>query len=245
MAIEAVLWDFGGVFTASPFHTGRRFAEARGLDFDVLFTALFGDYHTDTDHPWHRVERGELGLSEGFALIHEAARANALEIDFQELMAAVTDVAATARFDRTGVWRIEEATGRIGAGEFRATATGQMKGLSFLGAEATVIASKEGIPISAEGATFAEATGEVKIAAKMSDDRRSLAVTVDIPRADVQLPDRSTQKLEPLEPDPTIAIGVRQKDGTLGSAIGPAKRRPLRRRKAAKALTSARACSGG
>jgi epoxide hydrolase-like predicted phosphatase len=79
------------VFTASPFHSGRRFAEARGLDFDVLFTALFGDYHTDTDHPWHRVERGELGLTEGFALIHEAARANALEIDFQELMAAVTD----------------------------------------------------------------------------------------------------------------------------------------------------------
>jgi epoxide hydrolase-like predicted phosphatase len=90
-AIEAVLWDFGGVFTASPFHTGRRFAEARGLDFDALFTALFGDYHRDTDHPWHRVERGELGLVEGFALINAAARANSIEIDLQALMAAVTD----------------------------------------------------------------------------------------------------------------------------------------------------------
>jgi epoxide hydrolase-like predicted phosphatase len=90
-AVEAVLWDFGGVFTASPFHTGRRFAEARGLDFDVLFTALFGEYHIDTDHPWHRVERGELGLVEGFALINEAARANAIEIDLQALMAAVSD----------------------------------------------------------------------------------------------------------------------------------------------------------
>jgi epoxide hydrolase-like predicted phosphatase len=91
VAIEAVLWDFGGVFTASPFHTGRRFAEARGVDFDVLFAAIFGDYHTDTDHPWHRVERGELGLAEGFALINEAARANSIDVDLQGLMAAVTD----------------------------------------------------------------------------------------------------------------------------------------------------------
>jgi epoxide hydrolase-like predicted phosphatase len=90
-AIEAVLWDFGGVFTASPFHTGRRFAAARGVDFDQLFTALFGDYHTDTDHPWHRVERGQLALADGFAQITAAAKASGIEVDFPALMAAVAD----------------------------------------------------------------------------------------------------------------------------------------------------------
>jgi epoxide hydrolase-like predicted phosphatase len=90
-AIEAVLWDFGGVFTASPFHAGRRFAAARGIDFDRLFAALFGDYHIDTDHPWHRVERGELALAEAFVQINAAASANGVDIDLQALMSAVSD----------------------------------------------------------------------------------------------------------------------------------------------------------
>jgi epoxide hydrolase-like predicted phosphatase len=89
--IEAVLWDFGGVFTASPFHTGRRFATARGLDFDQLFAALFGDYHADTDHPWHQVERGELAAADAFAQIKAAAQANGVDFDMQELMSAVSD----------------------------------------------------------------------------------------------------------------------------------------------------------
>ena len=89
--IEAVLWDFGGVFTASPFHTGRRFATARGLDFDQLFTALFGEYHADTDHPWHQVERGELAVAEAFAQIKATAQASGVEFDMQELMSAVAD----------------------------------------------------------------------------------------------------------------------------------------------------------
>lgn len=89
--IEAVLWDFGGVFTASPFHTGRRFAADRGLDFDRLFAALFGDYHADTDHPWHRVERGELALADAFAQIQSTAQANGVDFDMQALMAAVSD----------------------------------------------------------------------------------------------------------------------------------------------------------
>jgi putative hydrolase of the HAD superfamily len=51
--IEAALFDFGGVFTASPF------AAAEGLGPRVL-EIVFGPYDRDTDHPWHRLERGEL-----------------------------------------------------------------------------------------------------------------------------------------------------------------------------------------
>ena len=31
MAIEAVIWDFGGVFTTSPFEAFNRFRQARNL----------------------------------------------------------------------------------------------------------------------------------------------------------------------------------------------------------------------
>ncbi|GEM_PF-1393181 len=127
----------------------------------------------------------------------------------------ITSVSGIARFEKTGTWRIEGMTGKVGSGEFRASATGRMKGLSFEDAEAIVVASNGGIPLSFEGATFAEAKGEVKLSAKMSEDRKDLLVTIDVPRADVELPDRNAQQLEPLEPDPTITVGIRRKNGML------------------------------
>lgn len=54
MAVDAVLFDFGGVFIDSPF---------ADLDPEVAF-ALFGPYDRDTDHPWHRLERGEITFAE-------------------------------------------------------------------------------------------------------------------------------------------------------------------------------------
>lgn len=131
----------------------------------------------------------------------------------------VTNLTATARFDRSGVFRIENATGTVGAGEFRATATGKMKGLAFESGEATIVVpGKEGVPLSSQGATFAEAIGEVKIAARMADEPNTLLLTVDVPRAEIELPDRSTASLQSLDPDTTIAVGIRQKDGTLAPA---------------------------
>lgn len=128
----------------------------------------------------------------------------------------VTDVKAIARFERSGVFRIENATGRVEQGEFRASATGRMKGLRFMGANATVIVpSKNGIPLSSEGVSFAEATGEVRLEASMSEDRKALLVTVDVPRADVELPRREAPKLQPLDPDKTIELGIRRSNGKL------------------------------
>ncbi len=70
--IEAVLFDFGGVFTASPFEAA---ANARVRD------VIFGPYHDDTDHPWHRLERGELTLVEAREQIIELGRSQGLDTD--------------------------------------------------------------------------------------------------------------------------------------------------------------------
>ncbi len=60
--IEAVLFDFGGVFTGSPFHAVRDSGRLDGHDPEVLIEIIFGPYDRDTDHPWHQLERGELSL---------------------------------------------------------------------------------------------------------------------------------------------------------------------------------------
>jgi putative hydrolase of the HAD superfamily len=61
-SVDAVLFDFGGVFMASPFAAVRAFGTSQGIDPDRVLDVLFGAYDRDTDHPWHRLERGELSL---------------------------------------------------------------------------------------------------------------------------------------------------------------------------------------
>ena len=61
-AFDAVLFDYGGVFTISPFSAvGDRGADL-GVDPKLLVDTIFGPYDSDTDHPWHRLERGEVSL---------------------------------------------------------------------------------------------------------------------------------------------------------------------------------------
>jgi putative hydrolase of the HAD superfamily len=60
-AFRAVLWDFGGVITASPFEAFRRFEQARGLPQDFL--RRINSLNPDTN-AWARYERSELTLEE-------------------------------------------------------------------------------------------------------------------------------------------------------------------------------------
>ena len=59
MTPEAVLFDYGGVFTESPFAAARRAFERLGIDPVQGHEWIFGSYEVDTAHPWHRLERGE------------------------------------------------------------------------------------------------------------------------------------------------------------------------------------------
>jgi len=61
-SIQAVLFDFGGVFMESPFAAVRAFGARQGIDPERALELIFGTYDRDTDHPWHRLERGELSL---------------------------------------------------------------------------------------------------------------------------------------------------------------------------------------
>jgi len=61
--VRAVIFDFGGVFIDSPFTALVDAAAAQGLDPEVVLEVVFGPYDRDTDHPWHRLERGEIRLT--------------------------------------------------------------------------------------------------------------------------------------------------------------------------------------
>jgi epoxide hydrolase-like predicted phosphatase len=86
MPIEAVLFDFNGVLTTSPFTLiGELGSGDSGLDPQVVLELMLGPYDEDTDHAWHRFERGEITAAEyGLDLI-ERATAAGVELDFGNL----------------------------------------------------------------------------------------------------------------------------------------------------------------
>ena len=83
MAIEAVIWDFGGVLTTSPFEAFNRFEAARGLPKDLIRGINAANPHANA---WARFERGEIGrevfdrlfLEESTALGHPVRGADIL-----------------------------------------------------------------------------------------------------------------------------------------------------------------------
>ena len=80
--IDAVVFDFGGVITAaSPFEL----LAALGGDADVepatVLELLIGPYHEDTDHPFHRMERGEISAVAWFAEASAALAEVGVDLD--------------------------------------------------------------------------------------------------------------------------------------------------------------------
>jgi putative hydrolase of the HAD superfamily len=83
--VEAVIWDFGGVISSSPFEAFSRFEALHGLPADFLRTVNATNPH---ENAWARLERSELDLAafdeafarESRALGHEVRGADVLPL---------------------------------------------------------------------------------------------------------------------------------------------------------------------
>jgi putative hydrolase of the HAD superfamily len=71
--IEAVVFDFGGVITSSPFNAIKRWGIEQGHDPELVLRLLLGPA-VDGDHPFHRAERGEIPAMEMFTVLSEEAK---------------------------------------------------------------------------------------------------------------------------------------------------------------------------
>ncbi len=89
--IRAVLFDFGGVFTPSPFEGARAYGAQIGADPQRVLDLVFGPYHEDTDHPWHRLERGELPLVDARNAIIALGEAEGVDADPFKLFASMAN----------------------------------------------------------------------------------------------------------------------------------------------------------
>ena len=60
MAVEAIIWDFGGVFTTSPFEAFNRYEQAHGLPKDLIRSI---NAASPDDNAWALFERAEIGAA--------------------------------------------------------------------------------------------------------------------------------------------------------------------------------------
>jgi putative hydrolase of the HAD superfamily len=59
LMIEAVIWDFGGVLTSSPFEAFARFERERGLPADIIRRTNASNH---SENAWAKFERAEVDL---------------------------------------------------------------------------------------------------------------------------------------------------------------------------------------
>ncbi|MBM3132043.1 MAG: HAD family phosphatase [Chloroflexi bacterium] len=64
MKIDTVIFDFGGVFTEPLTTAFEALGAELGLTPEQIKDIMIGPSAVDTDHPWHRLERGEISLSQ-------------------------------------------------------------------------------------------------------------------------------------------------------------------------------------
>ncbi|MXY55235.1 MAG: HAD-IA family hydrolase [Gammaproteobacteria bacterium] len=82
--IEAVLWDFGGVFTTSPFEAFNRFELARGLPENFIRTVNSTNLH---DNAWAKFESSEIDVEEFDEAFRREAEAHGHSVRGKDVLA--------------------------------------------------------------------------------------------------------------------------------------------------------------
>ncbi len=108
---DAVLFDFGGVFTPSPFHVLKEAAHELGIPPEVVLATVFGGYDGDTDHPWHRLERGEVPVEDAIGAIVALAAESGHALDPLDLLGKGMRNGGGVREDVVGLVRDVRAAG--------------------------------------------------------------------------------------------------------------------------------------
>jgi len=83
--IDAVIFDFGGVFTASPLPSCEDLGSELGAAPGQIVEIMFGPPAEDSDHPWHCLERGEITLEQARdEILHLGHEICGLEVDIYQ-----------------------------------------------------------------------------------------------------------------------------------------------------------------
>jgi putative hydrolase of the HAD superfamily len=81
--IEAVIWDFGGVLTTSPFEAFARFEKERGFPIDIIRNTNAANH---LENAWAKFERAEVDVDTFDRLFAEESRQFGAEVRGREVL---------------------------------------------------------------------------------------------------------------------------------------------------------------
>jgi len=108
--IQAVIWDFGGVLTSSPFEAFTRYEEAKGLPTDFIrsVNAVNGDTNA-----WAKLEQSKVSGDEFDVLFRQESKALGHEVPGKDVLALLSGALRPAVINALKVCKSQVKVGCI------------------------------------------------------------------------------------------------------------------------------------
>ena len=135
MAIEAVIFDFGGVLTSSPFEAFARFETERGLPADIIRRTNAANH---LENAWAKFERAEVDIETFDHLFAAESRALGAEVRGREVLPLLQGDLRPEMIEALKRIKAQFKTGCI-TNNLPANAIGSMTGRSLYVAEVMVL----------------------------------------------------------------------------------------------------------
>ena len=135
MAIEAVIFDFGGVLTSSPFEAFARFETERGLPVDIIRRTNAANH---LENAWAKFERAEVDIETFDHLFAAESRALGAEVRGRDVLPLLQGDLRPEMVEALKRIKAQFKTGCI-TNNLPANAIGSMTGRSLYVAEVMVL----------------------------------------------------------------------------------------------------------
>jgi len=135
LAIEAVIFDFGGVLTSSPFEAFARYETERGLPVDIIRRTNAANH---LENAWAKFERAEVDIDTFDKLFAEESRALGAEVRGRDVLPLLQGDLRPEMVEALKRIKAQFKTGCI-TNNLPANAIGSMTGRSLYVAEVMVL----------------------------------------------------------------------------------------------------------
>jgi putative hydrolase of the HAD superfamily len=135
LMVEAVIWDFGGVFTSSPFEAFARFESERGLPADIIRRTNASNHW---ENAWAKFERAEVDIETFDRLFAEESLALGAEVRGKDVLPLLSGDLRPEMVEALKSVKSRFKTGCI-ANNLPANAIGSASGRSLYIAEVMVL----------------------------------------------------------------------------------------------------------
>jgi putative hydrolase of the HAD superfamily len=133
--VEAVIWDFGGVLTSSPFEAFARFESERGLPADIIRRT---NAENHWENAWAKFERAEVDIETFDELFAAESRALGAEVRGKDVLPLLSGDLRPEMVDALKLIKSRFKTGCI-TNNLPANAIGSASGRSLYVAEVMVL----------------------------------------------------------------------------------------------------------